>query len=195
MVKRRKQHLQIHLGALPSVLVALVIGLAAGYEAFARLHPHWDAASQSEAEIRACFTPENQCQKFIVEAINAAQQEVLVQSYSFTSYQIARALIDAKLRGLRVSILIDKSQVTAPYTKLTLLKKAGVTILIDPVLGIAHNKVLIIDNKMVVTGSYNWTNAAENRNSENLLFVQNNEIVSAYKNRWHTRAETAITIP
>jgi Phosphatidylserine/phosphatidylglycerophosphate/cardiolipin synthases and related enzymes len=194
-MRRKKQQFQIQLSALPSVLVALLIGLAGGYEAFEQLHPHWDAASQSEAEIRACFTPENQCQKFIVEAIKAAQQEVLMQSYSFTAYQIAQALAEAKARGLTVSLLIDRSQLTAPYTKLSFLKKAGITILVDPALGIAHNKVLIIDNKLVITGSYNWTNAAEKRNSENVLFIQNKEIVSAYQNRWYTRAQAATPIP
>lgn len=190
--KKNALNINLNLSSWPlSIISALGIGLVAGYEAYQYINPHWDAASQSEAEIRACFTPENQCQKFILDAISTAKKEILVHSYSFTASALSHALIKAKRNGVIVKILVDQSQTHAPYSKINMLAKAGIKILVDPVAGIAHNKVIIIDNAWLFTGSYNWTNAAEYRNSENLLLIQNNEIVTAYRNRWYGRAQNA----
>jgi len=71
------------------------------------------------------------------------------------------------------------------------MKKAGVRCHVDPVLGIAHNKIMIIDNDIVLAGSYNWTNAAETRNAENLLIIKDQSTVKIYKKNWKKRYQRA----
>ena len=137
-----------------------------------------------ESNIQVCFTPGNNCKDILTKHIENAKKEILVQSYSFTSRYIAEELLKAKNRGVSVSILFDKSQLKAPHSKIPFLIENGITANIDKVPGISHNKVMIIDNKNLITGSYNWTNAAELRNSENIIFIKNKRISSLYKENW-----------
>ncbi|AIL13856.1 hypothetical protein IM40_10855 (plasmid) [Candidatus Paracaedimonas acanthamoebae] len=60
-----------------------------------------------------------------------------------------------------------------------------------PILGIAHNKIMIIDNDIVLSGSYNWTNAAETRNAENLLIIKDQSTVQIYIINWKKRYQRA----
>jgi len=104
-----------------------------------------------------------------------ARQEILVQSYSFTSKPIAKALIDAKKRGVKIDTVLDKSNATAKYSAATFLYNAGIPVLIDDNHAIAHNKIMIIDRQILITGSFNFTAAAENKNAENLLVIKGNQ--------------------
>jgi phospholipase D len=137
-----------------------------------------------KSNIQVCFTPGRNCKDIIIKHIEDAKEEILVQSYSFTSTDIAEKLLKAKNRGVSVSILFDKSQLKAPYSKIPFLIENGITSKIDKVPGISHNKVMIIDNKTLITGSYNWTNAAELRNSENIIFIKDKKITYLYKENW-----------
>jgi phosphatidylserine/phosphatidylglycerophosphate/cardiolipin synthase-like enzyme len=121
----------------------------------------------------------------IVEELNQAKRSVLVQAYSFTSASIAKAVIDAHKRGVKVSIILDRSQRTEKYSSATFLENSGLTPLIDAKHAIAHNKVMVIDGQTVVTGSFNFTKAAENSNAENLLIIRDGSLASKYEKNWH----------
>lgn len=146
---------------------------------------------QNYPAIQTCFTPNEQCTEFVQEALATAQHTILVQSYIFTSSIIADALITAHERGIKVKILVDSSQSIAKGSKLQLLIAKGIPVFIDKVPGAAHNKVMIIDDTQVLTGSYNWTDAAEHRNSENLILISNTDTNRAYRINWEKRAEQA----
>ncbi|WP_240732091.1 phospholipase D family protein [Geobacter sp. FeAm09] len=109
--------------------------------------------------------------------INHARQEILLQAYSFTSKPIAKALLDAKKRGVRVEVVLDKSNATAKYSAATFLANTGFPVLIDAEHAIAHNKVIIIDRAVLITGSFNFTAAAEDKNAENLLVLKGDRIL------------------
>src|SRR4029453_2611900 len=102
----------------------------------------------------------------------SAQKHVLVQAYAFTSAPIAKALLDAHKRGVDVQVLLDKSNVTAQYSSTTFLTNAAIPVSIDSQHAIAHNKIMIIDDATVITGSFNFTKAAEHANAENLLLLK-----------------------
>jgi len=146
---------------------------------------------EDKPSIDVCFSPEGNCQPIILHLIKNAKFKILVQSYSFTSKAIANALIQAHQKGVKVRILFDRSQLTAKYSQIHKMREAGIECLVDPVPGIAHNKVMIIDKDIVLTGSYNWTNAAEMRNAENLLIIKNRPTVEIYKRNWQKRYERA----
>ena len=130
------------------------------------------------------FTPPVGVAKNIVQAIDQAKQEVLVQAYGFTHNAIAQALVRAHQRGAKVQVLLDeKSDATNRYV-IGLLHAAGIPIRLDGAHAIAHNKVMVLDGQVVVTGSFNFTNAAETRNAENLLILRSPALAQAYRDNW-----------
>src|SRR5262249_12498700 len=88
-------------------------------------------------------------------------------------------------RGVTVQALLDKSNQTDRYSAATFLKNAGVDVRIDARHAIAHNKIMIIDDATIITGSFNFTKQAEESNAENLLVIKGNpDLVAAYKANW-----------
>jgi len=141
-------------------------------------------------ELRACFVPDEDCTALIVRTIDAANSELLVQAYGFTSVPIIEAVVNAKARGVEVKIILDKSNEQKQYTAATFLKNHGIEPLIDDKVAIAHNKVMVLDRRNVITGSFNFTKAAQQRNAENVLFVLDApETAEAYARNWQRRAE------
>ena len=110
-----------------------------------------------------------------------------MQAFSFTSESIANELIAAHHRGITVKILFDRSQMGEKNSKFEFLKNAGLNVKIDHVSGLAHNKVLVIDEQKVLTGSYNFTNAAEKRNADNIIMINNSQLAKHYYNNWLER--------
>ena len=136
-----------------------------------------------------CFTPGEDCTSIIVNAIDQAKKTLLVQAYSFTSAPIAKAVVDAKQRGVFVEVILDKSQFSQKYSSSKFLINHKVPVWNDDTVAIAHNKVMIIDNMKVITGSFNFTKAAENRNAENVLIVSDKNLAKQYTENWETRKQ------
>jgi len=122
-------------------------------------------------DIQVFFSPKGGAQEAVVRELAKARREILVMAYSFTADPLTFALVDAKKRGVHVDILLDKSNEVERYSDLRIFLDQGLAPLIDAHHAIAHNKVMIIDQKVVITGSYNFTNQAEEENAENLLVI------------------------
>jgi phosphatidylserine/phosphatidylglycerophosphate/cardiolipin synthase-like enzyme len=138
------------------------------------------------------FSPAGGATDAVVREVNAAQQQILIQAYSFTSVPIAKALVDAHKRGVTVVAVLDKANETDKYSAATFLVNAGIRPLIDDQHAIAHSKVMVIDSATVITGSFNFTKAAEERNAENLLVItEAPEVVQAYEATIRTHASHA----
>ena len=142
------------------------------------------AASIRAAEIQVYFSPKGGCTAAVVNNLNRATNSVLVQAYSFTSAPIAKALVDAERRGVKVRVILDKSQRTEKYSEADFLIHAGVPTWIDAKHAIAHNKIMVIDGQTVLTGSFNFTKAAEEDNAENLLVIQDPALAAKYTANW-----------
>jgi phosphatidylserine/phosphatidylglycerophosphate/cardiolipin synthase-like enzyme len=138
---------------------------------------------------KVCFSPKGGCTENIIEQINAARSEILVQAHSFTSALIAKALIDAYKRGVKMEVILDKSQRKEKYTSATFLMNAGIPTFIDDKHAIAHNKIMIIDKDTVITGSFNFTKAAEEKNAENVLVIKSKELAKMYLDNWMKHKE------
>lgn len=148
----------------------------------------------AKGTIEVAFSPKNGVTDTVVKAIGEAEHTVLVSAYSFTSKDIAAALLDAKKRGVDVKIILDKSQVTQKYSSATFFANQGFDMKIDIKHAIYHDKVMVIDDKNVITGSFNFTNAAENKNAENLLVLRDNpELAKLYTQDWWHNWNLAIT--
>src|SRR5215469_14816644 len=140
------------------------------------------------AEIAVCFTPEYgmapSCTQEVVDALTSARKSVLVQAYSFTSAPIAKALLDAHRHGVEVKVILDRSNRTAHYSAATFLDHAGIPVWIDAQHAIAHNKIMIIDGNTILTGSFNFTKAAEQQNAENLVTIRDSALAEQYTANW-----------
>jgi phosphatidylserine/phosphatidylglycerophosphate/cardiolipin synthase-like enzyme len=127
-----------------------------------------------------------------VSEIASAKQSILVQAYGFTSVPILAALKAAQARGVDVEVILDKtsareSESGSRYSAATYLSNAGVPVWVDTKVAIAHNKVMIIDGSRVITGSFNFTGAAQNRNAENLLVLDDAALAAQYRKNWEQR--------
>lgn len=130
------------------------------------------------------FSPRGGCTEAVIKELNQAKSTVLVQAYSFTSAPIAKALVDAHKRGVKVDVILDKSQRTANYSSADFVAHAGIRTLIDAKHSIAHNKIIIVDGETVITESFNFTKAAEEHNAENLLILKDEALAKRYTENW-----------
>lgn len=131
------------------------------------------------------FSPNGGCTDAIVKELRKAKSEILVQAYSFTSKEIAKAFIDAHKRGIPIQIILDKSNKSKKYSAGDFTAHMGIPTYIDSRHAIAHNKIIIIDRETVITGSFNFTRAAEEKNAENLLIIHSKELATEYINNWN----------
>ena len=97
---------------------------------------------------------------------------------------IAQALSAALKRGVMVEVILDSSQRDERYSGATFLRNAGVAVTIDDQHAIAHNKIMVIDARLVITGSFNFTKAAEFKNSENVLVIHDQHMAKLYTENW-----------
>jgi phosphatidylserine/phosphatidylglycerophosphate/cardiolipin synthase-like enzyme len=147
------------------------------------------SATTTPSAVTVCFTPGGNCTDAIVQALGDAKHTILVQAYSFTSAPTAKALLDAHTRGVQVQVILDKSQRTEKYSSADFLANQGVPTMIDAQHAISHNKVMIIDGETVLTGSFNFTKAAQEKNAENLLIIRDPALAAQYTQNWQAHAQ------
>ena len=148
-------------------------------------------AEPMPALVSVCFVPGEACGGQIVAAIDAARSEVRVQAYGFNAPPILEALAAARLRGVDVAVILDKSDARRLCDEDAALLAAGVPLWIDHVPGIAHNKVIVIDRHVVIGGSYNYTRSAEHRNAENVTFIDSDKVAARFLANWSSRQSAA----
>ncbi len=150
--------------------------------------------------IEYAFTPGDDVAGLIVRTIDAAKSQVLVQAYSFTHRDIADALIRAHRRGLDVQIIADREQAGSfESAAMQSLVDAGLSVHTDEDHSAAHNKVIVIDQNAkqptLITGSFNFTFAAQYRNAENVLILRGNpDLTRAFLANWQQHREHALAV-
>ncbi|NTV94353.1 MAG: phospholipase D family protein [Thiobacillus sp.] len=159
--------------------------------------PPLELTLQGTAQV--AFTPGDDAGALVAEAVGQAKAQILVQAYSFTHKAIAEALVAAKKRGVDVRVIADQEQDRhVATTQVGWLAGQGVPVWLDGQHGAAHDKVMVIDagrpDAAVITGSFNFTHAAQYRNAENLLILRGNPLLAeAYAANW--RRHRAHSLP
>jgi phosphatidylserine/phosphatidylglycerophosphate/cardiolipin synthase-like enzyme len=136
--------------------------------------------------LEAHFSPKGGCTTQVVKYVNASTVSVRVLAYSFTSKPIIDALVARKTAGVAVQVVLDRSDTGSP--QVATLRAAGIDVWIDRKHVIAHNKTMVIDGKVVLTGSFNFTSTAETSNAENCLAVTDTNLASQYLSNWQLHA-------
>jgi phosphatidylserine/phosphatidylglycerophosphate/cardiolipin synthase-like enzyme len=179
----------------------LVAGAVLTFGAVKIISPSADSSSTSPSPVlKVCFSPNERCTDAIVQAIDEAKYEILVQAYYFTSAPIAEALIRAHNRtpSVNVRVLMDRDCAEGANKggcKAPDLRNEGIQVRIDVRHKKAHNKVMIIDGRTVITGSFNFTGSAETANAENLLFLRDTGITARYRDNWDRHWDQAEVMP
>lgn len=177
--------------ALAPVLVAVAATAASAREPVA----------ERGIETSAHFSPWDDAEAAVIGALRAARAQVLVQAYLLTSRPIARELVAAHARGVDVRVLADAAQAGHGNDRqLVALAQAGVPVALESRYAAAHHKVMVIDvgapRPVLLTGSYNFTWAAQARNAENLLVVRGDAALARrYAANWLRHCADAVPLP
>ena len=168
---------------------ALIRGFSAIAVAFAFLLPTLGltkdvATSDSAQVIGAYFSPPDNAAQAIVEQIGRSRSEVLVQAYGFTHNGIAQALVKAHQRGVKVQVVMDAKSAQTNRFVVEIFDRERIAYRWDGKHAIAHNKVMVIDQDVIITGSFNFTNSAQTRNAENLLILRSSGLAAEYRKNW-----------
>jgi phosphatidylserine/phosphatidylglycerophosphate/cardiolipin synthase-like enzyme len=134
------------------------------------------------------FSPNGGATQAVVEALGRARETILLQAYTFTSVPIATALVEAHQRGVRVEAILDREETGARYMSADFLAHAGIPIRIDGQHAITDDKAAVIDGETLITGSFNFTNASERENADNLLLIYDPALAARYTENWKIHA-------
>src|SRR5260221_1381066 len=166
---------------MKQVIAAILIVLAARPAPATELPPIY-----TTGDATVCFTTGNKstiggdCGAVLVAEIAKAERELLVQAYNFTEPRIIAAIIAAHRRGVLVAVILDKISPSQRGEGADPVHDAGIPTFIDRKPKIAHNKVVVIDQTTVVTGSFNFSTNAGCCNAENLLVIHRPALAVAY---------------
>jgi phosphatidylserine/phosphatidylglycerophosphate/cardiolipin synthase-like enzyme len=148
------------------------------------------AAQPTCTQFEVGFSPEGSAQELVLKVINSARRDVKIMAYSFTSRTVVQALVNARKRGVTISVVADSSNIgsRAGSSALSALATAGASIRTVDAYKITHDKVIIVDSMHVEFGSFNFSMAAAKDNSENANACFNSlEVASAYLKHWQSR--------
>jgi len=170
-----------------SLVFVFAIGALSGVGYVDFTKREWYSQDADLKAINVCFTPPSGCSELIAREISHASNDLYIQAYGFTSQKIVNQILAAHNRGVKINVLLDKSNLTDRYSKIMQLTDAGIQVKVDKLPGIAHNKVIIIDRAKVITGSFNFTNNADQKNAENVLLIQDASLAATYLKNWQAR--------
>lgn len=140
-----------------------------------------------------CFGPEGDCGALVASEIGRARHTVRLQAFTFTSKRVAQAMSEAQHRGIDVGAILDAKEARQTAAIAGALLDAGVRIRLDGAHSLAHNKVVIIDDDEVLTGSLNFSISAEHYNAENLLVLRGDRrLAEAYLKNWSAHWEHSL---
>jgi phosphatidylserine/phosphatidylglycerophosphate/cardiolipin synthase-like enzyme len=134
-----------------------------------------------ESWVEVYFAPDDAPADRLLQALESAQHSIRFMAFSLTSEDVAEVLIRQNRQGLEVAGVMEESQVRSNANgKYDLLRAAGVDVRLDGNPRNMHHKVIVIDEQLVITGSYNFSYNAENVNDENLLVIHDSELARLY---------------
>lgn len=140
-----------------------------------------------QSEIIALFSPRSDIRATLISYIEAETEGIICAAFRLTDQQITKAFLSAREKGVPLTFIIDKEGLSSMHSKVLNLFNLGVPVYIFPpvgniddsvIPGLMHNKIiLLLSQKTVITGSFNFTKSAQDRNRENIVIIKNNDTV------------------
>lgn len=147
-----------------------------------------------ERSYKFFFTPRDSIINEINTSIRNSRRHIWVAASKLSNKQLIAELNLVILRGIFVQIIVDSDSTRETNSQLALLAKRGACIYIDGNHKTFHNKYIVIDDNLVITGSYNYTRDSEERNAENVVFMTSSSAVSAYLADWNSHLQHSILL-
>ncbi len=138
------------------------------------------------------FSPDDGAARAILRELEGARLSIDLLAFTLTADPIAEALLEAADRGVRVRGVVEAVRADAVGSDVERLREAGLEIQLDTNTGNMHHKVLIIDRSIVITGSYNFSNSAEERNDENLMILYSEELARKFGSEFERLLAAAV---
>jgi phosphatidylserine/phosphatidylglycerophosphate/cardiolipin synthase-like enzyme len=143
------------------------------------------AACAGQTSFEVGFSPGGKSLEIVLKAIESAEDSILAAAYVFTSGPIAAALVAARKRGVNVRVVADKEGNSGRYSAVTFLAGQGVPTRVNGRYAVFHHKFMVIDDRHLETGSFNFSAAAVDKNAENVLFLRDvPELAGVYAREW-----------
>jgi phosphatidylserine/phosphatidylglycerophosphate/cardiolipin synthase-like enzyme len=164
--------------------VGILFGIFIGVSLTPKTQPANQIPNPEEPAIDGVyFSPRGGCENQVINWISKANSSIHVLIYSFTLDSVGNALIEAFDRYIEVKIVFEKGQIgqSSEYQR---LRHSAVDVRNDTNPSYMHDKIMIVDGKIVLTGSFNWSNNAENENNENLLIITSTSLATTYENEF-----------
>lgn len=135
----------------------------------------------NSTQLEVYFSPDDGTAAQIIRHIRSARESIYFLAFSFTSDEIAQALLDKALEGVKVAGVFESSQVQSNTGgEFAMLREAGLDVRLDGNPRNMHHKVIVIDEQKVITGSYNFSSNAETRNDENTIMIHDPVIAGLF---------------
>ncbi|MFZ5819137.1 MAG: phospholipase D-like domain-containing protein [Chloroflexota bacterium] len=131
--------------------------------------------------VETYFSPDDSVALSLLPLLENAQQSIYFMAYSFTSDPLGEMIRARAAAGVTVAGVMDAEQIKSNIgTEYDPFQQAGLDVRSDGNARLMHHKVMIIDEEIVITGSYNFTNSAETRNDENLVIIYNDQVAGFF---------------
>jgi phosphatidylserine/phosphatidylglycerophosphate/cardiolipin synthase-like enzyme len=136
-------------------------------------------------QVENYFAPEDDVSEKVAARLEEAQKSIYFMAFSFTDDRMGRVIADKAKAGLAVGGVFEARGSDTEYSEYGRMRRRGLDVLVDGNPYILHHKVLIIDEKVVVLGSYNFTQNADESNDENVLIVHDSGLAARYLEEYH----------
>jgi phospholipase D len=143
-----------------------------------------DVYLHEKACVGVWFSPRGGCEQQIVDQIRKAKSEIRIATFQLSRGRIPDELTVARKRGVSVEVIVDKQLPVARYSPCDMLYHAGCRVYVDRAHTIMHHKYFVIDKRVVITGSHNFTKNSEYANAENLIVLRNDAIANQFLENW-----------
>lgn len=134
--------------------------------------------------VKVFFAPEDSCAREIEQCIDRAEETIDIAVYAFSSQRLAKALVKAKRRGVKIRVYFDGGTQQQRWSQDDFLDREGIQVKYEDDEGLMHNKFCIIDSEVLLTGSYNWSIAADTRNDENLMIIKSPKLCAIFAEKF-----------
>ena len=150
-----------------------------------QIKPVPKVAALNDTIVKVHFCPQDNCASAVKRELEKANSSIIFAAYSFTSSEIANELILKSREGVHVSGVIEKSTTGNTYSKDKVLAANGIPVLLESSKKLMHHKFFIVDNRTLITGSFNPTENANSRNDENIIIITNAAVSEKYSDEFY----------
>ncbi len=176
---RSKKLAQFYLAEFKEMYQYKIFGNKKEQTVFPLLENHY-YVKIGDSHLNVYFSPDNNVEKIIIKKIKKAKKSLYFMAFSFTSDSIGEAIIKKYKQGIKVAGIFEKRGAKSKYSEYIKMRVENLPVILDKNRYIMHHKVIIIDEELVITGSYNFSKNASKKNDENVLMIQNKEIAAKY---------------